>query len=233
MTTMQPQHFFRLFCKRTGWVLLFIGIGGCGSSGGGGASVEDWVVSSDQAEDLWPNESTTDQASSQITSKILITDLNQDEVDESIFISVLPNSSNPRSSMLRITSGEDFTEVANFKSSRLVFLQDATPFALDLNKDGTKELLFVSFDRDQIFALDFHPRKKRKVKVRWRVSLPKVLAPDFDRRLQVVDFDDQTFVKVGPYGLREKSRRRIKIIDLRTGKPTNDDDDDEEEEEDE
>ncbi len=186
---------------------------GCSQSGSGGGS-DGRVLGSDFAENHWPNETTTESSSTEITSKILISDLDQSGGLENIFISVLPNSSNKKSSVLRITQGPDFSEVLNYKSNRVSLLQDSIPFAYDFNNDGYKELVFVSYDRDQVYAFEFK-NKLKKIFIRWTANLPEVLDVDFDRQLKLVFFEEDTMIKVGPFGLYESKNKKVAIVDLR------------------
>ncbi len=208
--------------------LLFItsihGIVACSESGSGD-EISDQVLDSDFAYTQWPNDSTSDSSSSEITSKVLVTDLDNQGGVENVFISVLPNSSDKRSSILRVTNGEDFTELANYKSNRISLLQDSIPFPYDLNKDGFKELLFVSYDRDEVFAFEFKDNLKN-VFVRWSVDLPEPLELDFDRHLREVVYGKDKVVQVGQFGLLEKQRHKVKVVDLTKQPSTGDDDDD-------
>ncbi len=188
-------------------------VSACSDSGGpGGASEE--ILSSEIVYNHWPNETTSSDSSSQVTSKVLVSNLDNEGAQEHVFISVLPNSSNKRNSILRITQGPNFSELVNFNSNRIALLQDSIPFAHDFNEDGLRELLFVSYDRDRVYAFEFK-NKLKKLFVRWTADLPETLDVNFDRRLQKIIFKDEPFIKVGPFGLTEIKNKKVSVVDLR------------------
>ncbi len=185
----------------------------CSDSGALGAGSEQ-ILSSDVVYNHWPNETTSSETSSEVTSKVLVRNLDNEGAQEHVFISVLPNSSNKRNSILRVTQGVDYSELVNFNSNRIALLQDSIPFAYDFNEDGLSELLFVSYDRDRVYAFEFK-NKLKKLFVRWTADLPETLDVNFDRRLQKIIFKDEPFIKVGPFGLTEIKNKKVSVVDLR------------------
>ncbi len=186
----------------------------CSSSGSGDGPGESSLIDSSVGYQSWPNESTTDTSVNYITSKILVSDLDQNGELENIFISELRFSSNKKSSVLRVTKSAKFKEVSNFKSNNIYLLKDSHPFAYDLNKDGDKEILFVSYDRDEIYAIDFKNKNLKKLYLRWRLSLPEPLPEDFDRNFKIVVIKEKKMIKIGPYGVFEKKNKKPALINL-------------------
>lgn len=198
------------------WICLGLLLSQCSSSGGGGSSYQESLVEADIGYESWPNSSTSEPTVSYISSKILVTDLNKDGQLENVFISALPHSSNPKSSILRITKTAQFTEISNFKSTQIHLLKDSSPYAIDLNDDGQKELLFINYDRDEVVAMEFKNKKMDTIQVRWRLRLPKPLPEDFNREFSEINLKGQKYIKIGNYGFYERGRsRKLHLIALK------------------
>jgi len=184
----------------------------CSTSGDGGQTAEESLLDPTVGYQSWPNPTTSDSNVNFITSKILVTDLDRDGIFENIFISELRFSSNERTSVLRITKSSDFTEIGNFKSPHLHLFKESHPFAHDLNGDGDKELLFVSYDLDEIYAIEFKDKNLKNLFVRWRLKLPKALDKDFDRNFKRISTQDGEAIQIGDYTFIEKENRRPELI---------------------
>lgn len=221
MATIRPSsHSLKLILLK---VLALFSLVSCSNSGGGGSSTDDLVMGEDFAYQEWPNQSTTDLASSEVVSKVLVSNLDGDDTRENIFISVLPNSTNSKSSVLRITSGTDFVERVNFKSTRIFLFKRAVPFAFDLNEDGNKELIFVSHDREKVFAFQFKDEIENFF-VRWVARLPRPLDPGFSPRFKIITYKGRKIFKIGDFGIMEKSGKKPRVIDLTKVPRPNDND---------
>lgn len=207
----------------SGILILFTFCLTLGCSDSGSSPAEERIVNDDFAYASWPNETTSSPESGQIKSKVLISDLNKDGTKENIFISVLPNSSNQKSSILRITTGTDFIEASNFKSTNIHLYQPSIPYSFDLDKDGNKELLFLSYDLDRVYSFELK-NKLKDVFVRWSAKLPQALDEGFDLKFSPVTFQDKEMIKIGQYGLFEKSNKKVKVFDLAGGGSGDDDD---------
>ena len=188
----------------------------CSSSGGEDQPGENSLVTAEEAYSFWPNESTTDLTSSKIVSKVLISDLNFDGLLENIFVSALPNSSNKKTSMLRITQGSDYEEITNYSTGRVALLQNSIPYTEDLDNDGMKELIFVGFYLDQVYSFEFKKDDLRKLFVRWTAHLPYPLEKDFSRQLMKITYKGKEMIKVGPFGIYESKNKKAKVLDLST-----------------
>lgn len=175
--------------------------------------INDQVVSASVAYASWPNSSTTDTNSSQIVSKVLMTDMDNDGTSENVFLSAVPSSTNKRNSVLRVTIGEGFKEVANYQSSRLALFHDSVPYAKDLDGDGEKELVFVSYERDQVYAFELKS-KNHKLDMRWQANLPETLPENFDRHFQSVSYKNKTYIKINHFGVREGKNREVSVVDF-------------------
>ncbi len=203
----------------------------CSTSGDGGQTAEESLVDPTVGYQSWPNSTTSEPNVNYITSKILVSDLDQDGNFENIFISELRFSSNKKSSVLRITSTSDFTEVGNFKSLSLHLYKESHPFAYDLNGDGDKELIFVSYDLDEIYAIEFKEKNLKNLFVRWRLKLPEPLKEDFDRNFKKISTKDGEMITIGDYAFIEKENRKPELIVTKKEKVENDDKEKEEKEE--
>jgi hypothetical protein len=186
----------------------------CSGNGVSSELVDSSVAEASYAYEKWPNDSTTDTASNNIVSKVLISDLDQDGILENIFLSELLGSTNPQNSILRITQGHGLKEVINFKSAQVHLLKDSIPFAIDLDNDGLREILFVSYSRDSLISFEFKNGDLKNIFIRWIVDLPQVMSQDFDRGIKLISYQGKEWVKVGPYGIRELNGRKTEVITL-------------------
>lgn len=155
----------------------------------------------------WPNDTTTLKGSSIISSKILVSDLNKDGTLENVFISHVLNSTDTLSSVVRITSGAQFKEVANFTSQKAYILKDCVPFAFDINNDGLKEMFFVSADRGKVYAIQFVNKDLKKLFVRWKLDLPGELPENFERQIKIINHNGKKAFRVGKFTIYEKTPR--------------------------
>ena len=194
-------------------------------NGGSGFDPESQIIGTEVAYQSWPNDSTSNPESSQITSKVLVSNLDAQGDFENIFLSVLPNSSNQKSSILRVTSSSDFTELASFKSTQVFFLKDSTPFTFDLNNNNQREIVIVSYDLKKVYALEFKNNDLTEFFIRWKANLPYALDVDFERQLQLVSHQGREVIKVGNFGIYEKNNK-AKVVDLSQQDDDDDDDDD-------
>lgn len=155
----------------------------------------------------WPNSTTTLKNSSIVSSMILVSDLNNDGVTENVFISHILHSTDTNSSVVRITEGISFNEIANFTSQRAHLFKEAMPFAYDIDGDGLRELFFISKDRDQLYAIEFHNKDLRKVNIRWKIDFPNSLPQNFDRKIRLIDHNGKKAIKIGPMAIYESAPR--------------------------
>jgi hypothetical protein len=203
--------------------LLMSCSGGSDSSG----SLDSQLISSDVAYAAWPNSTTTKTNSNQITSPVLLSDINKDGVLENIFITVLPASTQPENSVLRVTSGEDYEEIINYDANRTPLFQNSYPFVFDVNDDGDKELILVGYDLDKVYCFDFKDNELDQIYIRWSARLPQGLPADFNPRMKLIEKDEQVMIQIENYGIFEKKHRKPKVVFINPpGKDKNDDDDD-------
>ena len=203
-----PFSLFNTFAR----LLLLTGLLSSCNSTGDGEFADSSLLDSSYASGNWPNESTTNTNYNAISSKILVSDLNTDGVLENIFISRVRRSTNEKSYMIRITTSTGFQELANFTSPNATILKDSTPFAYDLNKDGLRELLFVSFNRYKIYAFEFHNKDLDKLKIRWVLTLPHQLLEDYKREMSIEIKDKLEVIRVEDYFIYETKDQKPKIL---------------------
>ncbi len=204
------------FEKHSAFLLSIVGsffIVACSGSDGG-SDPESFLMEMEQAYRTWPNETTSDLNSSEIVSKVLVTDLDGDNLRENIFISVVPNSSKPWNGVLRITRGPEFSEVYNFKSTRVFLYKQSLPYAYDIDEDGLKELFFVSHQRHKVYSFGVK-EEISNVFVRWSGKLPEALSENFNPRFSLVDYEGEKAIRIADYGLVEEDSRNVKVIKLK------------------
>lgn len=185
----------------------------CGGSGGG-TIANDSVFDASLIYSVWPNETTSENSSNDVVSKVLVSDLDSDGKQENIFISAVQRSTDKKSSILRVTQGQRFVEVSNFKSDRSHLLKDAIPFGFDIDSNSVRELFFVSYDRDKLYAFEFKNKNLKNLKMRWALSFTDPLPADFDRQMKLGFYKDVAVIKLGEYAIYEPKARKPKLVDL-------------------
>lgn len=72
----------------------------------------------------------------------------------------------------------------------------------------------MGYDLDEVYSFEFKKNNLKKLFVRWKAKLPYPLEVDFPRQMLKINYNNQDMIKVGPFGLFETKKKKVKVLDL-------------------